>query len=169
MDSDLARIYGVATSRLNQQVKRNRERFPEDFMFRLTREEFKRLMLQIATSKQGRGGRRKMPYAFTEHGAIMAANVLNSARAVHMSVFVVRAFVKLRETLATNKILADKLSEMERKLSSRLDIHEKAILQILSEIRKLMEPAPQPVSPKRRIGFHTRSEQASHKGLRAAR
>lgn len=99
LDSDLAALYGVATARLNQQVNRNIERFPEDFMFQLTNEEFKGLMLQIATSKKGRGGRRKSPLVFTERGAIMAANILNSRRAVRMSVFVVRAFVKLRETV----------------------------------------------------------------------
>lgn len=93
LDSDLARIYGVTTARLNQQVKRNLGRFPEDFMFQLSKEEFESLMLQFATSKMGRGGRRKLPYAFTEHGAIMAANVLNTPRAVQMSIFVVRAFV----------------------------------------------------------------------------
>src|SRR6266446_3834572 len=97
-DSGLAALYGVTTARLNQQVNRNIERFPEDFMFQLTNEEFKGLMLQIATSKKGRGGRLKRPLVFTEHGAIMAANVLNSKRAVRMSVLVVRAFVKLRQT-----------------------------------------------------------------------
>jgi hypothetical protein len=90
LDSDLAALYGVSTARLNQQVNRNIERFPEDFMFQLTNAEFKGLMLQIATSKTGRGGRRKLPLVFTEHGAIMAANVLNSERAGRMSVFVVR-------------------------------------------------------------------------------
>src|SRR6266567_7532710 len=97
LDSDLANIYGVTTARLNQQVNRNLAKFPPDFMFRLTRDEFNSLMLQIATSKKGRGGPRKLPYAFTEHGTVMAANVLNSERAVAMSVYVVRAFVKLRE------------------------------------------------------------------------
>jgi ORF6N domain len=95
LDSDLAALYGVSTARLNQQVNRNLERFPEDFMFQLTNAEFKGLMLQIATSKTGRGGRRKLPLVFTEHGAIKAAAVLNSTRAVQMSVFIVRAFVKL--------------------------------------------------------------------------
>src|SRR5712691_980034 len=92
LDSDLATLYGVSTARLNQQVNRNIERFPEDFMFQLTNEEFKGLMLQIAISKKGRGGRRKLPLVFTEHGAIMAGNVLNSKQAVRMSVFVVRDF-----------------------------------------------------------------------------
>lgn len=99
LDADLARLYGVTTTRLNQQVRRNIERFPEDFMFQLNEEEFQGLMLQIATSKKGRGGRRKLPLVFTEHGAIMAANVLNSRRAVQASVEVVRAFVHLRQMI----------------------------------------------------------------------
>ncbi len=153
IDGDLARIYGVSTARLNQQVKRNPHRFPEDFMFRMTSEEYESLMLQNATSKTGRGGRRKLPLAFTEHGAIMAANVLNSARAVHMSVFVVRAFVKMRQALVANEALADKLDELEKKLTSRLDVHEKAIVHILDEIRKLMTPRLLPFPKKRPIGF----------------
>src|SRR5713226_4081752 len=108
LDSDLEALYGVSTARLNQQVNRNIERFPEDFMFQLTNEEF----------KKGRGGRRKLPLVFTEHGAIMAANVLNSKRAVRMSVFVVRAFVKLRETALQYKELAAKISELERKVGT---------------------------------------------------
>src|SRR6267142_2650078 len=95
LDTDLAELYGVSVKRLNQQVKRNRERFPSDFMFRLTGKEHESLRLQIATSKKGRGGRRYLPHAFTEHGAIMAATVLNSERSVQMSLFVVRAFVRL--------------------------------------------------------------------------
>lgn len=154
LDADLARIYGVTTARLNQQVKRNLERFPEDFMFQLTEEEFKGLMLQTATSKKGRGGRRKLPYAFTEHGAVMAANVLNSEQAVAMSVFVVRAFIRLREVLAGSRELAKKLADLERKLTARLDIHEEAILQLFAEIRNLLSPPPpQPEPKKRRIGF----------------
>jgi phage regulator Rha-like protein len=155
LDADLATIYGVSTTRLNQQVKRNRDRFPEDFVFQLTPGEFAGLMLQIATSKNRRGGRRKPPLAFTEHGAIMAANVLNSPRAVHMGVFVVRAFVKMREVLAQNAQLAEKLAELEQRLTERLDIHERAIVHILGEIRKLMEPPP-PESERPEIGFHVR-------------
>ena len=112
---------------------------------------------QFARSKKGRGGRRTLPFAFTEHGAFMAANVLNSSRAVQMSVFVVRAFVKMRELLAQNKELAAKLAELERTLTARLDDHEKAIVHILDEIKKLMEP-PVPESPRREIGFHVRDE-----------
>jgi ORF6N domain len=154
LDSDLARIYGVTTARLNQQVNRNLAKFPSDFMFRLTRDEFNSLMLQFATSKRGRGGARKLPYAFTEHGAVMAANVLNSERAVAMSVYVVRAFVKLREVLAGTEELAKKLDDLERKLTGRLDTHEKAIIELFARIRKLLQPRPPQTEPKgRRIGF----------------
>jgi phage regulator Rha-like protein len=158
LDADLAKAYRVTTTRLNQQVRRNSDRFPEDFAFQLTAAEFAGLMLQSATSKKGRGGRRKLPLAFTEHGAIMAANVLNSPRAVQMSVFVVRAFVKMREALAQNKELAAKLAELERKLTDRLDDHEQAITHILDEIKKLMEPLPAPEPERREVGFHVRSE-----------
>jgi hypothetical protein len=154
LDTDLAKVYGVTTARLNQQVNRNLKKFPSDFTFRLNRDEFNGLMLQFATSKKGRGGPRKLPYAFTEHGAVMAANVLNSERAVAMSVYVVRAFVKLREVLAGNEQLAKKLDDLERKLTGRLDIHEKAILQLFAQIRDLLRPPPpQPKPRRRRIGF----------------
>jgi hypothetical protein len=154
LDADLARIYGVSTARLNQQVNRNSVRFPGDFVFQLTQQEFDNLMLQNATSSSGHGGRRKPPYAFTEHGAIMAANVLSSAQAVQMSVFGVRAFVKMREVLVANQALAGKLAELEQKLAGRLDVHEKAILLILDEIKKLMAPPPpQPEKPRKLIGF----------------
>jgi hypothetical protein len=168
LDADLAKVYGVTTARLNQQVKRNADRFPEDFAFQLTVDEFAGLMLQIATSKEGRGGRRKLPFAFTEYGAIMAANVLNSPRAVQMSVFVVRAFVKMREVLAQNRHLAEKLAELERRLTGRLDVHEQAIVHILDEIKKLMEPLPPQPEPKRReIGFHVRDEAVSKLATKA--
>ncbi len=110
-------------------------------------------MLQNATSKKGRGGRRKPPLVFSEHGAIMAANVLNSKRAVQMSVFVVRAFVKMRSMLSDNKELAGKLAELEKELKKRLDVHETAIVGILQRIMQLIEPPPEPDAPKRRIGF----------------
>jgi hypothetical protein len=146
LDSDLAALYGVSTKRFNEQVRRNRERFPKDFMFQLTAQEADALRSQIATSKTGRGGRRYLPYAFTEHGAIMAASVLNSPRAIEMSVFVVRAFVQLREMLTSNSALARKLDELERKYQH----HDEAIAAILSAIRELMNPP----APKRRgIGF----------------
>ena len=144
LDSDLAELYGVPVKRLNEQVKRNRERFPQDFMFQLSAEEEQSLRSQNATSK--RGGRRYLPYAFTEHGAIMAATVLNSERAVQMSVFVVRAFVRLREVLATNQQLAGKIDELER----RLDTHDASIQELIEAIRELMEPAPASGRP---IGF----------------
>jgi hypothetical protein len=121
LDADLARIYGAPTKRLNEQVRRNIKRFPPDFMFRLTADEADSLRSQIATLKSGRGKHPKyLPYAFTENGAIMAANVLNSPEAVRMSVFVVRAFVKMRELLGGTKELARKLADLERKLTSRL-------------------------------------------------
>jgi phage regulator Rha-like protein len=155
LDSDLARVYAVPTKQLNQAVKRNLERFPHDFAFELEPQEVAALRSQIVTSKS-RGGRRYSPIAFTEYGAIMAANVLNSRRAVQMSVFVVRAFVKMREALAQNKELAAKLAELERKLTARLDDHEQAIVGILEEIRKLMKPTPEPEPKRREIGFHVR-------------
>ncbi len=105
LDKDLASIYGVQTFRFNEAVKRNQDRFPDDFMFQLTKEEVETLISQNAMSKPGRGGRRTLPYAFTEHGAVMAANILKSPRAVQMSVFVVRAFVKMRELLMNSRIL----------------------------------------------------------------
>ncbi|HVS80532.1 MAG TPA: ORF6N domain-containing protein [Pyrinomonadaceae bacterium] len=153
LDSDLARIYGADTRSLVQAVKRNLERFPSDFMFQLNASENERLRSQFVISKR-RGGRRYLPHAFTEHGAIMAANVLNSERAVAMSVFVVRAFVKLREVLASTDELAKKLDDLERKLTSRQNIHEKAILQLFAQIRGLLRPPPpQPEPKRRRIGF----------------
>ena len=144
LDSDLAELYGVTVKRLNEQVKRNQERFPQDFMFQLSAEEQQSLRSHNATSK--RGGRRYLPYAFTEHGAIMAATVLNSARAVEMSVFVVRAFVRLREVLAANQELAGKIDELER----RLDTHDASIQELIEAIRELMEP---PAATGRPIGF----------------
>jgi hypothetical protein len=147
IDRDLAAIYGVSTGRLNEAVKRNAERFPEDFMFRLTRAEAERSRSQFAILKSGRGFNLKyLPYAFTEHGAIQAANILNSPRAVTMGIHVVRAFVQLRELLASNKQLAQKFAELERKLAT----HDQAITGILKAIHELMNPPP----PKRRgIGF----------------
>jgi hypothetical protein len=162
LDSDLACIYGVTTARLNQQVKRNQARFPLDFVFQLSEAEYANLMLHTATSSSGHGGRRRPPYAFTEHGAIMAANVLNNEQAVQLSVFVVRAFVKMREVLAHNKALADKLAELERCLTDRLNVHEKAIVHVLGEIRKLM--APPPALPRKPIGFQVRERRAAYGG-----
>jgi hypothetical protein len=156
LDADLAALYGVTTKRFNEQVKRNLERFPLEFMFQLTAEEFRSLRSQFATSKNetmlsqtaspGRGGRRHAPYAFTEHGAIMAATILSSPKAVEMSVFVVRAFIELRELLSTHHELATKLAELEQKVSS----HDQALAGVIDAIRQLMAP---PGNPKRPIGF----------------
>ena len=145
LDSDLAKLYGVTTKRLNQQVRRNNDRFPPDFMFQLTAEVTEVLRSQFATSNQGRGGRRYAPYVFTEHGAIMAASVLNSPRAIDVSVQVVRAFVKLREMLATHKDLARKLEELERKYDAQFKV-------VFDAIRQLMAPPPEPNRGK--FGFH---------------
>ena len=147
LDRDLAAIYGASTGRLNEAVRRNVERFPEDFMFQLTREEAERSRSQFAILKSGRGSNVKyLPHAFTEHGAIQAANVLNSPRAVVMGIHVVRAFVQLRDLLATSKELAQKFAELERKLAT----HDQAITGILKAIHELMNPP----APKRRgIGF----------------
>ena len=147
LDAELATLYGVTTKRFNEQVRRNRERFPEDFMFQLTAEESGSLRSQIATLKAGRGQHRKYrPYAFTEHGAIMAATILNSPRAIEMSVYVVRAFVQLRELLSSNKELARRFAQLE----ARIDKHDEAIAAILSAIRQLMHP---PTRKRRGIGF----------------
>ena len=155
LDSDLARLYGVATGRLNEQVKRNKDRFPADFMFRLSVEESHSLISQNAISKVGRGGRRQIPLVFTEQGAVMAANVLNSNEAVRMSVFVVRAFVRMREVFLSRKELAEQLTVLEKKLTDRLDVHEVAIVDVLQRLMDLLEPPPSPpVPPKGPIGFH---------------
>jgi hypothetical protein len=146
LDSDLAALYGVTTKRLNEQIRRNLARFPADFMFRLNPEEADALRSQSATSKPGRGGRRYMPYAFTEHGAIMAASILNSPRAIDVSVHVVRAFVQLRIVIASNKAIMRRLKEMERKLAN----HDGAIANLMEAIQHLMVP---PVPKRRGIGF----------------
>ena len=154
LDSDLAALYGVPTFRFNEAVKRNRKRFPDDFMFQLTTEELAALTSQIAMSKTGRGGRRTLPYAFTEHGAVMAANILHSDKAIQMSVFVVRAFVKMRAMLTTHKDLAAKLGALERALTKRLNIHERVISDIIQQIMSLLNPPPpEPDPPRKQIGF----------------
>ena len=147
LDADLAEFYGVATARFNQQVRRNLERFPSDFMFQLDEEEFKSLRLQSATLKAGRGQHRKyLPLAFTEHGAIMAATLLNSPRATDISVHVVRAFVELKSMLASNREMANKLFQLERKVSR----HDLAIAELIDSMRELLSP---PDPPKRPLGF----------------
>jgi phage regulator Rha-like protein len=145
LDSDLAEIYGVETKALNRAVKRNANRFPADFMFQLTTEEATNLRCQSGTSSSY-GGRRYLPYAFTEHGALMLANVLNSERAAQTSVQVVRAFVKLRQMLASNAELARKLEAMEKKYDAQFKV-------VFDAIRQLMSP---PARPKREIGFHVK-------------
>ena len=151
LDAELAALYGVTTKRLNEQVRRNRERFPTDFMFELTAQEAAALRSQFATLKSGRGQHRKyLPYAFTEHGAIMAASVLNSPCALEMSVYVVRAFVQLREILASNHELAKRLDQLEAGIQKKLTAHDDAIAAILSAIRELMNP---PAPSRRPIGF----------------
>lgn len=158
LDADLAELYGVETGALNRAVKRNSERFPEDFMFQLAASEFEALRCQngisnlrsqigISNSPAGRGGRRYLPYVFTEHGAIMAASVLNSPRAVEISVHVVRAFVRLRELVSGHRELVQKLNQLERKVGA----HDKAIAEIITAIRQLM--TPEEPKKKRPIGF----------------
>jgi hypothetical protein len=196
LDSDLARIYGVPTKRLNEQFRRNRSRFPDDFAFQLTAEEVTNLRTQIATLKKGaqndalnwsqfatssskHRGKVYRPWAFTEHGALQAANILNSARAdeydvrgrrwmdhrvrlgsgraigrSRVNVFVIRAFVKMRETLLGTRELARKLAALEKKLTGRLDSHEAAIVHVLQELMLILNPPPPaPGPPKPRIGF----------------
>jgi phage regulator Rha-like protein len=159
LDSDLARVYGVPTFRFNEAIKRNKNRFPTDFMFQLDEAEFEALQAsltsQFAILKPGRGRHRKYrPYAFTEHGALQAANILRSARAVQMSVFVIRAFVKMRETLLGTRELARKLATLEKQLTGRLNSHEAAIVHVLQELMLILNPPPLPPPPaKPRIGF----------------
>lgn len=150
LDSDLARLYGVQTFRLNEAVKRNRDRFPQDFLFQLTAQERASLTSQSAISKSGRGGRRTLPYAFTEHGALMAATILNSPRAVAMSIYVIRAFVQFRQSLASNADLARKLAALEKKYDAQFKV-------VFDAIRRLMAP---PTKPRREIGFHTMKRQS---------
>src|SRR5262245_61944078 len=153
MDSDLAELYGVETVALNRAVKRNASRFPPDFMFQLTLEEAESLRCQIGISNGGRGGRRYLPYAFTEHGALMLANVLNSERAAQTSVQVVRAFVRLRQMLASNAELARKLEALEKK-------YDRQFKAVFDAIRRLMVP---PKEKLREIGFHVRHEDGGKK------
>jgi phage regulator Rha-like protein len=146
LDSDLAELYGVETKYVVRAVKRNLARFPADFVFLLNSKELSILRCQIGTSRSW-GGRRTPPYAFTEHGAIMLASVLNSERAIEASVFVVRAFVKLRSLLATHKEIAQKLTELERKLTG----HDEDIKTLFAAMRQLMAP---PDTKTKRVGFH---------------
>ena len=179
LDADLARIYGVPTKRLNEQVRRNADRFPPDFVFRLTEEETACVQhaepqdvsgnrSQIATGSSKHRDPRFAPYAFTEHGAIMAANVLNSPEAIQMSVFVVRAFVRMRQMLSTpHDDLARKLAELDEKLTARLDGHEVAITEVLQQIMLLLNPPPEPEPPQKQLGFHVREKRASYVAVSA--
>ena len=159
--ADLAALYGVPTKALNQAVKRNADKFPADFMFLLTSteaEELQRSRSQFVTLKQGQNIK-YLPNAFTEHGAIMAANVLNSPRAAQMSVFVVRAFVKMRSLLTDTRELARKLAALEQELKARLDVHEAAIVEFLQRIMKILDPPPPPPEPPApEIGFHAKED-----------
>ena len=152
LDSDLARIYGVTTSQLNQALKRNAGRFPTDFAFQIERQEFANLISQSVISSSY-GGRRTLPWVFTEHGAIMLASVLSSPVAVEASVRVVRAFVFLREQLLANRELARKFAELEQRMTA----HDESISALFEAIRRLLEP-PDASEPKREIGFHMREE-----------
>ena len=151
LDSDLAELYGVPTRVFNQAVKRNIDRFPADFMFQLTDTEHDSLRSRIVISNQ-RGGCRYLPYAFTEHGAIMAATILNSQRAIEMRVFIVRAFIQLRDLLSSHKQLSSSLDDLERKLAS----HDRDITMIVNAIRNLITP---PSQKKRQIGFAVDEEE----------
>src|SRR5438067_6203081 len=170
LDSDLAAIYQISTKRLNQQLRRNRSRFPSDFAFQLTAEELTDLMSQIVTSSlrlqtatsKKHGGRRYLPWVFTEHGAIMLASVLNNDVAVQASVRIVRAFVRLREMVAGNATLAVKLAELER----RLDSHDESIATLFQFIRRLLTP---PTKPKREIGFHVQEDGTRYRIRKTAR
>ena len=146
LDSDLAAIYGVSTGNFNKAIRRNRERFPTDFCFKVDVQELANLKFQIGTSSS-HGGRRKPAWAFTEHGAIMAATLLNSPRAVAMSVYVIRAFIRLRNELLANTALEKRLAQIEKTLMT----HDGALRDIYEKLRPLLLPPPQP--PKRRIGF----------------
>ena len=148
LSQDLAALYGVAVKALNQAVKRHAARFPADFVYQLTTEEFTNLKSQIVTSSWG-GLRRALPYAFTEQGVAMLSSVLHSERAVKVNIAIMRAFVKLRKTLETNRELARKFSELEKRVGK----HDDEISAIIEAIRQLMEP---PKKPRREIGFHVR-------------
>jgi predicted amino acid-binding ACT domain protein len=165
LDADLARLYGVTTKALNQAVKRNAERFPDDFMFQLTRtevDELRRSRSQFVTLKRG-ANLKYRPYAFTEHGAIQAANVLNSKQAARMSVFVVRAFVLLRDTVAAQRQLAAKLTELEKRLAHGLDVHDQAITQLFKQLHQLTHP---PIPRRRLIGFQVKERPAVYAARR---
>jgi hypothetical protein len=148
VDTDLAELYKVSTKRLNEQVRRNRKRFPEDFMFRLTKTEAEALKSQFATSKTGRGGRRYLPYVFTEQGVAMLSSVLSSERAIEVNITIMRIFVKLRQMLESNEELNRKCAAVIRKLAT----HDKYFTVVFDELKKLNEPQ---TPSRRQIGFKT--------------
>jgi hypothetical protein len=171
LDSDLASLYEVPTKRLNEQFRRNIDRFPEDFAFRLTEQEWAALRSQIATAGADGGVRsqiataskrniRYLPHVFTERGALMAANILNSPRAVAMSVYVIRAFIKIREDLAANAAILKRLAEIDKTLL----IHDAALREIYQKLRPLLEPPPQP--PRTDIGFHVKEDAFPYRAKR---
>jgi phage regulator Rha-like protein len=157
LDSDLAALYGVTTKRLNEQVRRNLKRFPRDFMYQLSQEEFESLRSHFATIRTGRGKHRKyLPYAFTEQGIAMLSSVLNSDRAIEVNIQIMRTFVKLREMIASHKDLVKKLDELEKKYDGQFQIVFEAIRQILEVEDK----------PKRKIGFIAKERRVPYKTVR---
>lgn len=167
LDASLAELYEVPTSRVNEAVKRNKERFPPDFMFQLTSDETKSLLSQFAIANGQRGGRRTLPYAFTEHGIVMLSSVLNSPRAVQMNILVVRAFVKIREILATHKDLARKIAQLDRQQRD----HGQRLAAVYSVVKqlRLRQEMEEQETPKRRIGFLPSNSAEAPTALRASR
>jgi hypothetical protein len=153
LDENLADLYGVETKRLIQQVKRNLKRFPEDFMFQLSKAEASVLRSQIATSKDGRGGRRYQPYVFTEQGVAMLSGVLRSDRAISVNIEIMRAFVELRRVAGSYAALQERLDDLERDMTARLDQHDEQIEQIFEALHQLISP---PQRPKQPVGFRVR-------------
>jgi len=152
LDSDLAELYEVSTKKLNEQIRRNLNRFPLDFMFQLNEEETETLRSQFATSKTGRGGRRYFPFVFSEQGVAMLSSVLHSERAIEVTILIMRAFVKLREMIASHKDLSKRLNDLEKKYDSQFKV-------VFEAMRQLMTP---PVKPKRKIGFNLKEKQARY-------
>jgi len=159
LDSDLAALYGVTTGNLNKAVKRNAQRFPSDFMFRLSTQEVQNLRFQFGISRWG--GRRALPYVFTEQGIAMLSSVLNSDRAIRVNIAIMRVFVKLRQTLETNRELAQNFSELEQRVGK----HDEEIAAIFQAIRQLMAPSEE---PRREIGFHMREKPPRYRARKRA-
>ncbi|MGN6216788.1 MAG: ORF6N domain-containing protein [Solirubrobacterales bacterium] len=156
LDEDLADLYGVETKRLIQQVRRNLKRFPEDFMFQLDKAEAEALRSQIATSNKSRGGRRYAPYVFTEQGVAMLSGVLRSDRAIAVNIEIMRTFVELRRAASSYAALQERLEELEREMTERLDQHDEQLDQIFKALHQLIAPPPQ---PKRPVGFRVREDE----------